>query len=167
MKYGLITILLPAALAVFLAPVAAAADSPTAIIGVWVTEQKEPGDPYSHVEVYEQDGNFAGRIVWLNEPLYDEDDPEAGQPVRDRENPDETLRAQPLLGLDLMHGFRFDEGDGKWVDGRIYDPENGKQYRCKLTLKDENSLEVFGYVKVGFVKLGRDTIWKRVTTTSD
>jgi uncharacterized protein (DUF2147 family) len=54
-------------------------------------------------------------------------------------------------------------GKNKWEDGRIYDPENGKTYRCKLTLKDEDTLELFGYVKVGFVKLGRDTTWLRVT----
>ena len=48
------------------------------------------------------------------------------------------------------------------MDGRIYDPVAGKEYRCKLTLKDADTLEVYGYIKVGFVKMGRDTSWKRV-----
>jgi len=144
-----------------------AADDATAIVGVWVTEPSEPGEPYSHMEIYETDGKFAGRIAWLSDPVYRADDPEAGAIVHDRENPDEAKRTRPLLGLEIMHGFRFDAKDGKWVDGRIYDPESGKEYRCKMTMKDTETLEVFGYVKVGFVKLGRDTIWKRAAVAGD
>jgi len=145
-----------------LAGTALAADDPDAILGIWVTEQKEPGDSYSHIEVELRDGKYAGKIVWLSDPVYKEDDPEAGVTLHDRENPDESLRDRPLLGMDLMHGFRFNEKDGKWVDGKIYDPEAGKEYKCKVTMKDPDTLEVFGYIKVGFVKMGRDTIWKRV-----
>jgi uncharacterized protein (DUF2147 family) len=141
---------------------ALAGDDPSAIVGVWETEPSEPGEPYSHVEVVEMDGRFFGSIVWLSEPLYADDDPEAGKPLRDRENPDTGLQDRPILGLPLMRDFKFHKKDGKWVDGRIYDPESGKEYDCKLTLKDSDTLEVFGYVKVGFVKLGRDSVWKRV-----
>jgi uncharacterized protein (DUF2147 family) len=144
-----------------LATASFAAEDPDAIIGIWVTEQKEPGDPYSHIEVELRDGKYAGKIVWLNEPVYEEGDPEAGKTLHDRENPDESLRDRPLLGMDLMHSFRFDKKDGKWVDGKIYDPEAGKEYNCKVTMKDPDTLEVFGYIKIGFVKMGRDTIWKR------
>jgi len=139
-----------------------AAENPDAILGVWETEQKEPGDPYSRIEVVEKDGKFSGTIVWLSDPVYEEGDPEAGKLIRDRDNPDAKLQGRPLIGLSMMHGFEFHQRDGKWVDGRIYDPEAGKEYNCKLTLKDPDTLEVFGYMKVGFVKLGRDTIWKRV-----
>jgi len=141
---------------------ASGADGPLAIVGVWETEQKEPGDPYSRIEVVEEGGKFSGTIVWLSDPVYEEGDPEAGKPIRDRDNPDAKLQDRPLIGLSLMHGFKFHQKDGKWVDGKIYDPEAGKEYNCKLTLKDLDTLEVFGYVKVGFVKLGRDSVWKRV-----
>lgn len=145
-----------------LAGTALANDDPSAILGVWETEQKEPGDPYSRVEVVEKDGKYYGTIIWLSEPVYEEGDPEAGKPVRDRENPDEKLKDRPVIGLQLMRDFEFNEKDGKWVDGRIYDPESGKEYDCKVTLKDPDTLEVFGYMKVGFAKLGRDSTWKRV-----
>jgi uncharacterized protein (DUF2147 family) len=133
-----------------------------AILGFWETERQESG--WSHIEIYEAGGKVHGRIVWLSNPVYDEDDPGgmAGQPVVDRNNPNESLRDRPLLGLELMRDFNHN-GKNKWEDGRIYDPEDSKTYRCKLTLKDKNTLELFGYVKVGFVKLGRDTIWLRVT----
>ncbi len=147
------------ALLVVLPAVAAAQTRPAdAIVGLWRTEETENG--HSHIEIYLEADRYCGQIVWLSDPL-----DENGEPRVDAENKDEARRDDPVVGLRLMHGFRFDEGSGKWKDGRIYDPENGKEYRCKLTLKDAETLEVFGYVKVGFIKLGRDTIWRRVTTT--
>lgn len=135
-----------------------------AVLGLWSTEPNEDGG-YSHVEIYEEDGRYIGRIVWINKPLYGDDEPEGppGQPRLDKENPDVSLQGRPLLGMELMYGMKFN-GKNKWEDGRIYDPESGKEYRCKVTLKDSGTMEMFGYIKVGFAKLGRDTIWKRVTT---
>ena len=134
-----------------------------AIVGVWKTEPNEDG-AYSHIEVFEEAGRYNGRIIWLSSPLYGDDEPEGppGQPRIDKENPDDSLRERPLLGMDLMRGFQHN-GKNKWEDGRIYDPESGKEYRGKVTMLDPDTLELFGYVKVGFVKLGRDTIWNRVT----
>jgi uncharacterized protein (DUF2147 family) len=144
---------------------AAAADpvyDTDAVLGVWKTEPNDKGD-FSHVEVIAQDGKYLGRIVFLSSPVYLDDEPEGtpGQPRADHMNPDTALQGRPLLGIDLMTGFEHN-GKNKWEDGRIYDPESGKDFSSKLTMKDKDTLEVFGYVKVGFVKLGRDTIWKRV-----
>lgn len=138
-----------------------------AVLGVWETAHTENG--YSHVEIYETDGEFKGHIIWLSNPLYPEDDEEGmgGQPRVDRNNPDDSRRNDPIIGLELMHSFEFDPDDGKWVDGRIYDPENGKTYRCKMTLKDAETLEIFGYIKVVFAKIGRNTTWIRVHETRD
>lgn len=133
-----------------------------AVLGVWATEPNDDG-AYSHVEIYAEDGKFNGRIVWLSSPVYEEDESEGttGQPRLDHFNPDDALKERPLLGLDLMTGFEHN-GKNKWEDGRIYDPESGKEYRCKATMKEPDTLEIFGYVKVSFAKLGRDMIWKRV-----
>ena len=135
---------------------------PDAVLGLWETDHEPDG--YSRVEIVRDGDEFQGNIVWLSIPVYGEGDPdgEAGTPILDTKNPDESLRGRPLLGLPLLHSFRFETNDGKWVDGRIYDPVAGKEYRCKLTLKDTDTLEVYGYIKVGFVKMGRDTAWKRV-----
>lgn len=135
--------------------------TPDDILGVWETAKDDIN--WSRVEIYEENGLYHGRIVYLNSPVYPDDgiDGPPGQPRTDRNNPDESLRERPALGLKIMRDFRFDPGDGKLKDGRIYDPKNGKEYRCKLTLKEPDLLEVFGYKKVGFVKLGRDTRWTR------
>ncbi|RKZ19961.1 DUF2147 domain-containing protein [bacterium] len=159
-------------LAILLLPCLALAGDPVfpadAIFGIWETEHDEPDVRWSHIEVYEEGGKVHGRIVWLSHPVYDEGDPDgpAGQPVVDTENKDEALRSRPILGMELMRGFEHN-GKNKWEDGHIYDPESGKDYRCKATLKDTDTLEVFGYVKVGFVKLGRDSIWKRLSPEVD
>ena len=133
-----------------------------AIAGVWKTEPNDEGR-FSHIEIYLRDGKYHGKIVYLNSPVVVEGDEDGtvGETRKDFRNPDESLRGRPLLGMDLMYGFEHN-GKNKWEDGRIYDPESGKEYRCKVTMKDPDTLEIFGYIKVGFAKLGRDTIWKRV-----
>ena len=140
---------------------------PNAVLGIWETAHTENG--YSYVEIYNTSDEYKGRIIWLSNPLYPEDDEEGmgGHPRVDRNNPDESRRNDPIIGLELMHSFEFDPDDGKWVDGRIYDPENGKTYRCKMTLKDTDTLEIFGYIKVVFAKIGRNTTWIRVPGKKD
>ena len=135
-----------------------------AILGLWETDHEEADARWSHVDIYAEGGKIHGRIVWLSHPVYEEGDPDgpAGQPVVDTKNPDESLRSRPILGMELMRDFEHN-GKNKWEDGQIYDPESGKTYRAKVTMKDADTLELFGYVKVGFVKFGRDNLWKRIT----
>ena len=81
-----------------------------------------------------------------------------GPSDKDKLNPDPALRDRLLLGLTIMDGFTY-AGGGKWKNGRIYDPNSGKTYKCKLTLVDENTLELRGYI--GFSLLGRTETWMR------
>ena len=142
-----------------MAAVVAVAAAPGAddIVGLWATDPEGEGGQ-AHVEIYEQDGRYAGRIVWLEEPVYDADDPMAGQPKVDRENPDPALRDRPVEGLLIMEGFEYD-GDGRWSGGTIYDPDNGKTYKSKVKFED-GLLKVRGFI--GFSLLGRTTEWTRV-----
>jgi len=135
---------------------------PDAVLGIWETPHEDSG--WSRIEIYKCGNHYCGRIVWLSEPLYSDDDSEGmtGKPKVDRNNPDESLRGRPILGLELMHSFAYD-GEHQWKDGRIYDPKSGKTYRCRMEISDEGILKVRGYVKVGFVKLGRTSDWIRVT----
>ncbi len=143
------------------APADDLATAPDDILGVWETAHDDVN--WSRIEIYKAGDRYHGRIVYLNSPVYPDDgiDGPPGQPRTDRNNPDESLRERPAMGLELMRDFRHDAGDDKWKDGRIYDPKSGNEYRCKLTLKGPDDLEVFGYRKVGFVKLGRNAAWTR------
>ena len=134
--------LAPAAL-LFLA-VAARAETP---IGLWDTGE-------SHVEIYECGELLCGRIVALDEPL-----DENGKPKVDDNNPDPALQTRPILGMDLVAGFSR-KSDAKWEGGTIYDPRDGKTYKCKMTLKSDGTLKVRGYVGVSL--FGKTVVWDRV-----
>ncbi|MDH5183529.1 MAG: DUF2147 domain-containing protein [Gammaproteobacteria bacterium] len=122
------------------------------ILGVWVTK-----DAKSNVEITKCNSGLCGHIIALKEALYPEGDAMAGQTKTDRNNPDESKQANPIIGLQILTGFVFD-GDNVWEDGEIYDPNNGKTYKCKMTLEG-NTLKVRGYI--GFALLGRTTEWSR------
>lgn len=143
-----------------LAPGVLLAADPDAIVGTWTTAEGK-----SQVEIYKQDGLYHGRIVALKEPLYPTDPghkdylpDRAGQPKVDRHNPDESLRDRPIIGMNLMTGFKHDGGD-EWSGGTIYDPESGKTYKCKLTLAAPAELRVRGFVGVSL--FGRTTVWTK------
>jgi len=131
------------------------ADEADNILGIWLTAEGK-----SKVEIYKCSEKYCGKIIWMKEPQFPADDPKgmAGKDKIDRENPDETLRTRPLLGMNIIDGFVYD-GESEWNEGTIYDPRNGKKYNCKMTLTDENTLDVRGYV--GLPLFGRTAIWTR------
>ncbi len=121
------------------------------ILGIWLNEDKD-----AHVEIYKEGDIYFGKIIWLDEP-----NEENGEPKLDDENEDESLRSRPVMGLLLLRDFVFDEDE--WEDGRVYDPKNGKDYKCYMEFPDEDdkdNLKVRGYI--GFSLLGRTTYWTRV-----
>ena len=130
------------------------------ILGVWATDPEGEGGQ-AHIEIFQMDDRYSGKIVWLEEPLYtaDDEDGEAGEPKVDKNNPDPTLQSRPIMGLQLMTGFRYD-GKGTWKKGTIYDPDNGKTYKCKVRLGDDGELKVRGYI--GISMIGRTSQWTRV-----
>ena len=134
-------------------PVHAAADADR-VIGVWLTEGGK-----AQVRIERVGDRYQGAIIWLKEPLYPADDDQgmAGKPKVDRENQDDAQRSQPIIGLRIVAGFRFDGEE--WRDGTIYDPENGKTYKCRMWF-DGATLRVRGYI--GFSLLGRSQDWTRV-----
>ena len=128
----------------------------TPIIGLWWNQAKS-----AQIEIYESAGRLFGKIVFLKEPVYPPDDPQsmAGRAKVDRNNPDPLKRKQPLLGLQILNSFRQTD-ERLWEEGFIYDPKNGKTYRCKMTLENADTLFVRGFI--GFSLLGRTETWTRV-----
>jgi uncharacterized protein (DUF2147 family) len=126
------------------------------IIGLWITAG---GDSY--IEIYKKGKLYFGRIAALKKPNYEprEVDGMSGQPRIDRNNPDASLRDRPLIGLELMTNFLFE--DGIWRNGRIYNPRNGKTYRSRLKLTKSGELKVRGYI--GFFWLGGSSVWRRAS----
>lgn len=130
------------------------------IIGIWATDKAE-----AHVEIFKDENGYSGKISWLKEPFFADDDEGgmAGEPKVDRENPQPELRQRSIIGLQIMDGFRYD-GKGRWSSGTIYDPENGKTYKCKIWLTRSGNLKVRGYLGVSL--FGRTTEWTPVLVRS-
>lgn len=133
-----------------------------AILGTWATDPEGEGGQ-AHIEIFLHGDTYSGKIVWLYEPLYtaDDEDGEEGEPKIDTNNPDPALQSRPIMGLEMMQGFVFD-GKETWKKGTIYDPDNGKTYKCKLRLGDDGVLNVRGFI--GFSMIGRTSKWTRVKT---
>lgn len=123
------------------------------LIGVW-----EPSNGKARVKVEKIGAKYFGKIVWLREP----NDPQTNQPKVDKNNPDESLRNTPLKGYRILKDFVY-SGKGEWTEGVIYDPENGSTYSCVIKMKDDNTLDIRGYI--GVKALGRTDVWKRMQVT--
>jgi uncharacterized protein (DUF2147 family) len=131
------------------APIVAQVDSTAAnaVLGEWLT-----GEGTSKILIYKSGDEFFGKISWLKEPERD------GKPRVDEKNPEEHLRNQPLLGMEIMKGFSFD-GEDTWKGGKIYDPKSGNTYSGKMTLADPKTLNLRGYILIPL--LGRTETWTR------
>ncbi len=124
------------------------------VVGIWWNDVKS-----SKIEIYKEGNKYHGKIVFLSEPI----DPETGKAKLDKENPDESLRNRPLLNLNIITNFDFD--DDEWIDGKIYDPKSGNTYNCYLEFenpKDKNTLKLRGYIGYAFLGLGRTSYFTRV-----
>jgi len=82
-----------------------------------------------------------------------------GCDLRDRHNPDPTLRRRRVVGLEVLRGLR-PRPDGTWASGSIYDPGTGNTYTCQVALDGTDRLRLRGYV--GIPLLGRTETWIRV-----
>jgi uncharacterized protein (DUF2147 family) len=122
-------------------------DPADAILGEWMT-----ADGKAKVQVYRCDSLYCGKIVWLKEPVKN------GKEVVDDKNPDPALQNKPVIGLVIVREFSFD-GEDEWTGGKVYDPESGDTYSGKMTLKDEHTLRLRGYILIPL--LGRTEIWTR------
>jgi uncharacterized protein (DUF2147 family) len=125
----------------------AAAQEADAILGNWLTAEGK-----AILEIYKCDDRYCGRIVWLKEPKNED-----GTDKLDTNNPDPAKRTRTLLGLNLIWDFKHDKAN-RWASGKIYDPDNGKTYSCKMGLENDR-LKVRGYIGVSL--LGRTTVWTR------
>ena len=128
-----------------------AQESGASPVGVWANEGET-----SRIKIEDCAGKLCGVIVWLKEPL----DSQGNEKV-DKENPDASLKSRKLLGLRLLDGFAKKEGEATvWENGTIYNPNDGKTYKCTLTVKDARTLNVRGYV--GLPIFGKSQTWTRV-----
>jgi uncharacterized protein (DUF2147 family) len=118
------------------------------VVGEWYNAEKD-----AVITLYEDGSTISGKITWMKFPNDDN-----GIPKTDPLNPDEKLRSRARLGMVMMKNFTHIEGN-VWDDGNLYDPKKGKDYNGMITLADENTLTLRGYI--GFSFIGRSSTWTR------
>jgi len=116
---------------------------------------KEETKSESRVQIYKNsEGKFEGKIIWLKNP----NNPD-GSPKYDLKNPNAELRKVRSDQVVLLKKFIYDEKNKEWINGEIYDPEEGKTYKCKLKFESDTKLKVRGYI--GVPALGKSMYWTK------
>lgn len=108
------------------------------VIGKWKTIDDNTGEARSIVDVFERGGKVYGRITKLFRKPGENPDP-----VCDECETNDPRYLKKIIGMEFMEGLIKD--DQEYDDGNILDPDNGKVYRCKIWVED-NQLKVRGYI---------------------
>ena len=120
-------------------------------VGHWQTVDEKTKEVKSQIHIVDTDGVVSGKIEKLLRK-------EAKQDALCTECSDDR-KDQPMLGLEIIRGARKAEGKDVWEDGKILDPENGKNYTLRMTpIEGGQKLEVRG----SFGPFGRTQTWTRV-----
>jgi uncharacterized protein (DUF2147 family) len=137
---------------IVLATTPAGAQSSTPI-GVWLHDNKR-----IEIKIAPCGETLCGTLVWFKRP-----NDAQGLPLVDVKNPDSALRARPLLGLVVLDGLHR-AGTNTWVDGNIYDPDDGATYAASMSMQDDGSLQVRAYVLMPM--LGKTFVWTRMSAVA-
>jgi uncharacterized protein (DUF2147 family) len=85
---------------------------------------------------------MCGRVVWLKNPTH------------------KSKTGQPICGLQILGDLQRRPNDA-WDAGWIYNPEDDERFSAEIKLKNENTLQVTGYL--GIKLLGETFTWTRAT----
>lgn len=120
-------------------------------VGTWNTIDDKTKEIKSEIVVTETAGVLSGKVTKLLRKDVD-------QKAVCKECTDDR-KDKPLVGLEIIRGAKKAEGKDVWEDGKILDPENGKNYTLRLTpIEGGKKLEVRGSV----FGIGRTQTWVRV-----
>lgn len=123
----------------------------TSPVGEWKTIDDVTGKPRGIVRVTESGGVLTGTIVKAFLRKGEKPNPVCDKCTGERHN-------QPTIGMVMLWGMTWDGSE--YSGGRILDPDNGKIYRCILSVSDDGQrLNVRGYI--GFSLFGRTQVWLR------
>lgn len=106
-------------------------------VGVWKTIDDESKEAKSYVQVYEENGKVYGKIIKLLKK------PDA---LCDKCDGSVFPKNTPVIGMRMIWDMeKKAAGDKFYKGGKIFDPNNGKQYRCELW-REGNLLKVRGFI---------------------
>jgi uncharacterized protein (DUF2147 family) len=126
------------------------AQNNTDLLGEWYSSKED-----IVITIFEVNETISAKITWMKSP-----NNEDGIPKTDFLNPDESLRDRSRIGALMMYDLTYIAGN-IWDNGSLYIPKTGKIYSGMMRLKNENTLNVRGYVGFSFFERYSST-WTRV-----
>ncbi len=120
------------------------------VLGKWKTIDDRTGEAKSVVEIYEQNGKIFGKIRQI---LDKSQETSVCDKCKGRN------KNKPVLGMIIIKNLT--KHGATYSGGTILDPENGKEYRCKIWIDEHNAntLKVRGYIAFLF----RTQNWFRIS----
>ena len=120
------------------------------VLGKWKTIDDVTGKTKSIVEIYEYQGKTYGKVIQLFRTPSEDQDPICDKCTDYRKN-------KKIIGMNVVTGLT--KSGSEWSGGEITDPNNGKTYKCYITLESADKLKVRGYIGISMV--GRTQYWYR------
>jgi len=134
-----------------LAACAASAFAQMTPVGTWRNIDDKTGEVKAEIRIDDRGGKLFGRIV---KSLKKDAKPDAVC-----EECKDERKDKPITGLEIIRNAQKAEGRDVWEDGKILDPENGREYTLRLTpIEGGRKLEVRGSIG----PFGRTQTWVRV-----
>jgi uncharacterized protein (DUF2147 family) len=119
-------------------------------IGTWKTMDDKTKAPKSQLNIYEQNGKLFGKVEKLLSPT--------ANPTKKCTDCTGSRKNQLILGMVILENLV--QKGGKWTEGTIVDPENGKSYDASIWFEGNgDELKVRGYHWTG---LYRTQTWYRI-----
>lgn len=143
-KYYIITILL------FFTSICA--QNKNEILGNWMAT-----DNSVMVQVFTVNKEYRAKVLWFDERLG------SGKPMNlrtDTANPNPNLRKRKIIGMEILHGLRYDSTSRTWENGKIYDGSSGRTWDSAASFTDNGILKVRGYWK--FKWIGKTMYFSKV-----
>ncbi len=132
-------------------------------LGFWKSIDDASGEITAGWEVYEDNGILYGKILKVVGQPADALATACEGPYKDFPIAGDTSK-MTLINTPWIYGL-VNKGEGKWRNGRIIDPENGKAYASEITFHKAgakykvDTLEMRG--KIG--PFGRSQFWQKST----
>nr|WP_315245294.1 DUF2147 domain-containing protein [uncultured Albidiferax sp.] len=117
--------------------------------GLWRSIDDKSGQPKAEIRITANAGVLSGVV---EKALMPSPEPLCTACTDDRKD-------KPKLGMEIIRGAKKAEGKDVWEDGKILDPENGKNYTLALTpLEEGKKLQIRGYIGPFY----RTQVWQRI-----
>lgn len=117
--------------------------------GLWRSIDDKSGQPKAEIRITAVNGVLSGVV---EKALMPSSEPNCTQCSDDRKD-------KPKLGMEIIRGAKKAEGKDVWEEGKILDPENGKNYTLRMEpLEDGKKLQIRGYIGPFY----RTQVWQRI-----